>query len=627
MKGKCGVLDRLSRVSERFFGERVWWARYCLVLAISAGVLSPVLASPFVGDDAWNSLLVQRYFAFAHSSLWSAIVARNVSWATANGRFFPLSSYTMLLFYVVNGSAPLYKSFIVFLTLADIAVFGLLVERISRSRALGFAAMLVVPLTFQLVFGDDPLTSYQGLLQVVVILTEVSMLSWLAYLRSGKRGLLLASLGAWIASVFTYEIGFPFFIMFILLAWAFPRRRTLRDALILSWPWLAAASVIALVWMAVHAIVSLPLAATAGQNAYLPNLDPGAIVLTYARQVFAAFPFANTVGALAGWFKTPPLAHQAPSLAETFVRYPVESALLGLAGLTAFVLAGLGMAADARRNVASGRTMSLALTGASLLLLPGVLITLSTKYQSLVGWGFGYLPKYVSWFGFAMLAVLGFYVLARRLAEKPTVLAAISVCVAIVAAAGLVLALGVNANVSDSYRRSLVPLETLEVDGLKQGVMAPFPAGGTLFVRGDDWEVHPALFALYAGKQVGTLVSSHGSVDTRVLARASSSTQAGDGTQYAFDPGQIYMLDTSSPHNRTGWVVFGSAATIQVDGAGNYEASRLDPLVLYLSWDPADAPAGPSNQMIQAQLKALGVDQARWESLKSGPDWVLLGTQ
>jgi hypothetical protein len=258
-------------------------------------------------------------------------------------------------------------------------------------------------------------------------------------------------------------------------------------------------------------------------------------------------------------------------------------------------------------------------------ILSGLLIALSPKYQVDILWGTGYLPVYVAWFGVAaMTAALG-YQLCVWLRGRPRTLASLSV----LAVAGVIVLavtnVGDQASVLAGYQNWGGWDRDLEVSALQAGVMRDFVNGKPLLTTGADWEVKPAFFTLYAHKRVGQYDLAVRGVSPQLLALASARKAVAEGTEFTFPAGAVSGINYSEDmHNRTGWLVFGDVGSLSVTPAGKAGGADFRMHALYLQWDVADAPHGATPALIAAGLAKQGARPEGCKTLASGERWVLL---
>lgn len=357
-------------------------------LALVTLVLWAQLRSGYYSDDNVSSTI--RGAARAHGlGLGGMLVELTYDLFKAQGRFFPGSIAGMSLLYFFDRAG--YKASILALTLVDVAVFLWFVNELTRSKLVVGLVAGCVPAFFQTRLGSDPVLCFSGVLQLLVLLTLVSLGLWVRYLERGGRGRLALSLVAFGGALLTYEISYAFFLLPIALAlttdkpWA-ERRGDL---------WTSGLYVVSVVAAIGMLLVFRRAAGMPWQGinpAYTPSLDAHASLLTFMRQNSAVVPLSYT---LMG------------ALRPTEV-FPLDAALTWFrarAGLEHLVITSgvtaLMVAVVRQRREGAVRLLPLALVGGLLWVLPSAVIALSTKYraENWVSWGNGYLPVYVSIFG------------------------------------------------------------------------------------------------------------------------------------------------------------------------------------------------------------------------------------
>ena len=351
-------------------------------------VLWAQLRSGYYSDDNVASTI--RGAARAHGlGLAGVLVELTRDLFKAQGRFFPVPMVEMSLFYFFDRAG--YKASILALTLVDVAVFLWFVKELTRSKLVVGLVAVCVPAFLQTRLGSDPVLCFNGVLQLLVLLTLVSLGLWVRYLERGGRARLALSLVAFGCALLTYEISYAFFLLPMALAlttdkpWA-ERRGDL---------WTSGLYVVSVAGAIGMLLVFRRAAGMPWQGvnpAYTPNLDLYAYLLTFMRQNSAAVPLSYT---LMG------------ALRPTEI-FPLEVALTWFrarAGWEHLVItsgvAALMVAVVPQRREKAVRLLPLALVGGLLWVLPSAVIALSTKYraENWVSWGNGYLPVYVSIFG------------------------------------------------------------------------------------------------------------------------------------------------------------------------------------------------------------------------------------
>ena len=610
-----GWLDRVT-------APRFRWISTLLALLVSAVVLLPVLNSAFYGDDSWGSLKGRTLLTLTHTSLLQEIWNYQVGWITSQGRFFPLSAYVTVLYYVIDGNVLAYKVFIVCMVLTNLLLFKLVVTRITGSRALGLLAITLVPLAFQLRYADDPLTSYQGLIQVVLLLTLTALLALIAYLDTRKTWYRVAAVAAFSTSLLTYEVGLPLFLMFFLVAYLYPQRRSMASAAADSWPFAAAASVAVAIAVGLRLLNHVAIAGGAGTGAYAPNFDLSKVSMTLLNQTAASIPLSFPMASAAApnlGMVLPSFAKPLPGFTETIAGSPVIASglVVAYAALLAFACAWVAWEhANADRMAAKPSLSALSAVGVCLLVLPGVLISLSPKYQAGVWLGAPYLPVYMSYFGVGTLLALGLYYAVTR--ARTVGARMIPTIIAVVLGVFIIgVTYGDNWTVTTGYDVPYVFQRQVEQGALTHGIMSEFPDGAGLLAKGADWETFPTFFRLYAGKTVGVLSSAR-HPDTQMLSYASSSATAAAGTVHVYDTDRpLYALDYAGTSRTNGYATLGRVDefTVRPDGSATdimWAASRT-----YVSWDDS---TGDWTSVVPS-----GFNPSEWILLSSGDHWKMFG--
>jgi hypothetical protein len=626
--------------------------RYLLLcgtaLALAVISLSPLLGNGFNGDDLPNSVTFATSVLHAQGQglgdLIHTVLASVPGWAQS-GRFFPLSAYGVFLFYFVDGHALALKLFVLALILVDLGLLGYLTTQITGSRTLGVLAILITPLLFQFRTGvyHDPITAFSGLLQVVLTCTLISLILLLLYLRSSKRRYLVASLAIYAASMLTYEITTPFFLLFAVLAWLYPERRSLLMSARISWPFAALAGAAVALNMGLRLFFQVAFSGSAAEyaqaasvggpiaRAYIPNLAPGAILETIAHQVSAALPLGfQQLAAPGRWLF--------PSFSADLAAQPAFYLLL-IAGYGAMaVVLGWRLWREVLARSHGFRPGLLCVPVCGLLILPNVLISLSPRYQAETSWGIGYLPVYLSYFGVALLLVALIYGLFR-LAASAERSAAFATVTTIALAVGIAYVSVVNhANngiaVETGNESVWYPRVTVAA-AAERGLFTGVPADATIVIDGSEpaWDVAgvPPFFTGQAGVRVTSMVTVAKAVET-MRATTPSSTSADGAATYLVSPqSDVYYLTYRSAWRGNGYAMLGRVRELTV-AANGAPSMQLEPVRLFMSAAPLSASTpnlllGPHGQGLPTTSPTeLGIDPNDMAMVASGSEWSLFGT-
>jgi len=616
-----------SRVTA-FVTGRPYSLLLAIALSFSTLMLSPLLRSAFLGDDADNSLMTASSMAFLHDSVLATTWRIFVQWITVEGRFFPLAQYTLPLFYAFGGNRLLFKWFILALIIAGTGLFSWLVRRVSHSDALGIAAAFVPTLAMQMMYFYDSLLGFAGLVQLVFLLTVGALLLFTFYLDTGRRRFAVSAVALYVASLLMYEITFPFFLLFVPLALYYPTRRTVKEAARKASPFAAGAVLVAVSLVVMRSLLHVRVVAGAAASAYQLNLNPGGYLRTLAIQTFGALPLSYSSVGSGTWGRTGLFA----SPLQYLTRFPLTSliALVGYAALV-WLFAVVARAEPDRTPAGRSSLTALAWLGGALLLLPSTMIGLSSRWATELAWGVAYIPVFVAYFGFALLVCVGAYRLVRATRRGS---AGIAVVVVLALAAGTLGFTNLQNNrlvVSewDGWRfgREMIASAT------ERGLFGDSSPKSLLFVANrinsrQPWDV-PQYYAAHGAVFSGGVMAAS-SVDVAKLDAAASSkvADAAGNTVYDFAGASPSMYVDYVADAGTGYAMAARVASATVSGQSIVDMG-LQPTAVYLEnhperTGPKDSFGGSAKEgAAPFTLEALGLDPQSWKVASSGTGWQL----
>ena len=206
---------------------------------LAAWIVAPALGSGWHGDDAFYSGLPGA-LASGRTTLLGAMAHSAALWS-GNGRWYPgliAEKYTVFALFTDRLA---YKLLLLALTLLALELFRRLVLACA-DRPTANAAAFCALLCLQLRGYHDPLLGYNGMIQVVAILTFLSLLALHRALvkRDGLAGAL--ALAAYVGAASTYEIAYLFGVLHALVA---ARARGWRVGLLAAAPFCAIGAALA----------------------------------------------------------------------------------------------------------------------------------------------------------------------------------------------------------------------------------------------------------------------------------------------------------------------------------------------------------------------------------------------
>jgi hypothetical protein len=605
----------------------VWLAVGVLVLAFS--LLAPMLNSGFMGDDIINSLNVPAVYDDSAAAMVRATADSIASWVRQQGRFFPLAGLASPLFYYVNGNLAIYKTLMLMLVMADVALFGWLVRRLSGSGGMAALAVLLLPCLIQYRLFHDPVLAFSGLLPGVLLVTLGSLLLLTAYIRTGQRRYLVLSLLAYGASVLTYEVTVPFFVLHLAIARYYPNKHGANTTFRIAWPFAALAATAISGVVAMRLAVGVPLSGTTGPTSvpnYIPQLDIAAYLTTVAKQVVAAMPLsyhAYTVLA-SGAADPPPRLFGAIS---TYVSvYPVTT----LAAMAALAVLTFISTRRLVREIESGetriRTDVIAWLGILLLVVPALLIALSPRYQSEVYWGVGYLPVFISYFGVALLAIAGAAATLAALQKPAWRNGAIALLVITIALVGAMTYQDNRIVIERQNRDWLYPRQT-EEEALQRGVLRDARDGDALLIDAGEWTYETReFFLVHGGLRLGRLEKLSSVTSATAPAGGALADLPGGGQELRYPAGaRVFHILCAAPAASGGYVVAGRVSAVRLQ-EGRVTHVTLEDVRLYIrheqvsSFEPARI-GYRANTLPEVTPRALGLEPATTRETASGAGW------
>ena len=381
-----------------------------LVVALLAQlvILAPVADTAYWGDDTANAY-IRGYLRAEGRRWWPFVLSQTRGQWHGGGRLMPLGVLqTYGVFDVVSDRFG-YKVLLIVLTLAASGALALVIRRLGAAPWLAALAAALPAAAWQLHLLHDPLISYAGLMQAVLLELCAAMLVFVAWLHRGGtwRVCVVAILVA--CACLTYESAYLVVLVMVPVAWQ-QRRCSVGRAVVLASPGL----VVVAAFVIAAGAKSLSLSAQSGYHA---QLNPGTVAVAWLKIVTSGLPIIGRL-AVPGSVALPAVSWTIPVL-----RGVVVAGLL-LVILSTAVRAGPSASPMDRRLLKSLLTIA-----AILVLLAPLLTAVAPQYQSQLVWGWGYLPMFLTALGWAMFAAVALQWIFRRPAAL-RLAAAVTVAVA-----------------------------------------------------------------------------------------------------------------------------------------------------------------------------------------------------
>ena len=161
---------------------------YLLITFFSAYYLFPLLISGFIGDDLYNSQIRGRLF-YEDINILEFYYRETISWYWNNGRFFPLSLSMYFIFYLIN-EPIIVKSFYFTLIIINLIYFFKIINYFTNSKKISLLFCVLVATSIQLRLWHDPVLSFHGLMQTLLLFFLISIY----YFLKNKKKLIIATI-------------------------------------------------------------------------------------------------------------------------------------------------------------------------------------------------------------------------------------------------------------------------------------------------------------------------------------------------------------------------------------------------------------------------------------------------
>jgi hypothetical protein len=360
--------------------------RSALILVLTAYLavvaVARIATTPYRSDDLINRRTPEAY-ASSGQSLVEFIVAWVGPWVRDQGRLFPGSALWTFAVFTAFQDRLSYKLFLAGLVLLMIALVAATAVTLSRP-ALAPVAVAGCVATLHLRDYFDGLDTFSGVMPFTICGTLVALLLLLR--RHGWPSAVGAAL-VWTYVLLSYEVAIVLTPTLCVLLWWVTQRWVRPLALLL--PALLVGAVVLVLRSRVTDYVG---------DAYRINLEPGPVLATYVKQAAGALPWSIQ------WF---------PGTAAQMTFEPAFLLLvLLLVAVPVFVL--LTLVATRPVDLPRAATAQLAFLGASMWLLPPVLIAVSLGWQKELPAGQAYVSVVWGYVGVALLVTAGWAALADR---------------------------------------------------------------------------------------------------------------------------------------------------------------------------------------------------------------------
>lgn len=556
-------------------------------------VIFPLFISGFISDDAINSY-VSGALIKNHQTVLEYTTKIVKQWMTTEGRFFPISFYGIAVFNLFQNLLA-YKAFLFFTNVIDLGLFVYLLYRLTRNRMIINLFLITIPIFYSFHMTHDPILSFNGLLQVVLMFILGSLLFLDSFLKSNKYWYLFLSILFYCFSLATYEITYSFFLLHIVLIWFhYKRANNNKKILLYSLFFLGSAILFVAFSLWLRHINHVTVFGT--NSPYSMNLSIAPVLGTYIKQLVGAFPLSFIIFNPDNSFSM----HFSPKKELVLLAIPIGIILI------------MGIC-NGKKSLTKDEKLTYQLTfvlGLMLFLLPGVFVALSSKYQSYITWGRPYLPVFLEIFGLNLTLITAGLYLRHKVArwtmflEKTSVRHRIQgVSIGLVAVLCFIILASNFRVVNNSNQYFLYPRKTIEY-ALEKGLLNNIPSDSVILVDSNYLWDNPEFYLMHSGQ-----------ITQKILTRGSYMADS------AQDTNQSYYLRYESQQYGEGYVVLAPLDELKFNNNTMVTASAKEAQIFFISLDRKQEALQFTGKMEDSTLNPVIIKESQLRLLSSGDDY------
>ncbi len=360
--------------------------------------LAPILQCNFISDDGIYYFLRGRIIYFGNNTNIIEIVYNSILTWISRGRFFPLSAYAEIVMYFFNNNV-LYKIVIIFAICINILMFGVFIEELTESRRIKLSLMLFMTLFFQIItVYHSPFLSFHIFMQVMFAILMFILIYLQRYLKNQQKRYLICSIIFFSIGLLTYELGFAF-IGIVVLFIVYYKKSLLKSTKL---------CLIYCIPITIIGIINLIIKMNnvIGYEGVSIVFSPLRILKTLTKQCYAAFPLSNYImsynnGILKG------------NIIDVFNNISVQDILIAIIFmiLLSYILKNTDKIKIKIVNI------YFLFFSLAFYIFPGVLSSLTEKYQTELGFGIAHISVYIQYYGL-ILCILWLYLYLLKKCEN-----------------------------------------------------------------------------------------------------------------------------------------------------------------------------------------------------------------
>lgn len=455
----------------------------CLVACVctfihSLIILWPILASPFSGDDTFDSM-VPMQLQYSGQSSWNFINNYVSNWSAKEGRFFPVAAITGVFGHYFFTGRVEYKIAQLVVVLIALFVFALFVSKVFKNLFAGLLAVLILNTCLQMHVQYDPLFQFSLQQPFLMTVISASLLFFVWGVRSERYWKLTISALLYLLALLTYESALLIWPIFIILILIERPRKFVRIALISATP----ALIVGL------NLVRLRSNVTTTSAGYTSNFEAARLVKTFAKQAIGSLPMSYSE------LRTPPFLKSFPEHLHFSSFWWLVS--VGISVLLVFLVLPKVVGLGHRTNIC------LVLVGLVLWFVPALVVAQTVRWQNELVLGNAYITWFQGSFGVALIAI-GILLEAKTLLSKfPKVvsIAGLSLFACLIGVATSSVVTNNARAVAQFNPGYLWPRETFE-SAIESGVFDEIGAKDSVLALGAEWWLNAPFVSWWGGPRI-----------------------------------------------------------------------------------------------------------------------------
>lgn len=395
------MLNTRSKIKEFFLKNKYEIA----ILLFTFLSLSQIINCAFISDDGIYYYLRGNIIYNGTKDIFHQAYMTMISWIQ-RGRFFPLSTYALFVMYYFNINI-LYKSLIIIAVCINVLMFGVFIEELTNSKRIKLIMMLFINIFFQVVTTyHSALLSFHLFMQVMFVILMLILIYLQRYFKTGKKSNLIISVSCFTIGLLTYELGFAYIgiVLFFILMYKKNIFKSLKTFVYYVIPLFIIGSI--------NIIVKLKYAVQyEGVTLGVSIIE---ICKTGIKQCFAAWPLANY---FASYKKGNILKYDFASIIKNITMQDIIIVVIFL--LLLFLIIKNTEMKNIEVKTNEMKTTNIynfyfLLFGLSFYIFPGVLSSLTEKYQKELSLGVAHISVYIQYFGLIMLFLWLFMIVYNK---------------------------------------------------------------------------------------------------------------------------------------------------------------------------------------------------------------------